>query len=62
LLARGQRARADDREILEPASKPGCRCQVDRRGRLEDHHRGRFVNSQLAMANRFVTGSPDDRL
>src|SRR5437763_11891772 len=62
LLGRRQDARADDREILEPAPEPGCRCQAGRRGRLEDHHRGRFATGQLAMAYRLVTGSPDDRL
>ena len=62
VLARRQDARTDDREVLEPAPEPGCRCQAGRRGRLEDHHRGRFVVGQLAVADRFVTGPPDDRL
>src|SRR2546430_16765622 len=32
VLARRQDARTDDREVLEPAPEPGCRCQAGRRG------------------------------
>ena len=55
-------ARADDRQILEPAPQLVGDRQALSRGRLEDHELRRFPVGELAETNRLVSGAPDDEL